>query len=257
MIVRKNAFDKSEAKAHATYIRAIQKLNKAGEFTKFINWHANMGGFRMHGLGFDSDVGMLRFLAWHRIFLIEFEKALRVHESTAYIPYWKWVDGGIPKWIESFLPTVDGVKRLGSSHMSPSPTFLAPKSVTVERKKVTSAIITQKKIDAILATPGFADFSKALERGPHNSGHRALGFQMSSEISPTDPMFWLHHANVDRIWAIWQKKNPAQTPVIKALHTTDKAKQKAFIAKWSMLKPFGVNIDKAARKISTMGYSYG
>jgi tyrosinase len=24
-------------------------------------------------------------------------------------------------------------------------------------------------------------------------------------ISPHDPMFWLHHANVDRIWATWQQ----------------------------------------------------
>ena len=24
-------------------------------------------------------------------------------------------------------------------------------------------------------------------------------------FSPNDPMFWLHHANVDRIWAVWQQ----------------------------------------------------
>jgi len=29
-------------------------------------------------------------------------------------------------------------------------------------------------------------------------------------ISPNDPVFFLHHCNVDRIWGIWQEKNPSQ-----------------------------------------------
>jgi tyrosinase len=26
--------------------------------------------------------------------------------------------------------------------------------------------------------------------------------------SPNDPVFFLHHCNIDRLWAIWQKSNP-------------------------------------------------
>jgi len=26
--------------------------------------------------------------------------------------------------------------------------------------------------------------------------------------SPNDPLFFLHHGNLDRIWAIWQKQSP-------------------------------------------------
>jgi len=256
MIVRKSAFDKTESKAQAVFMSAISKLNKKGEYVKFINWHANMGGYRMHAMGFDAKVGMLRFLAWHRIYLLEFEKALRRVEPTAYIPYWKWVDGGVPKWIETFKPTVGGVTRLKSSHMDPNPTFHPPQTINVNRINLTSAITTQKKIDAILAQPDFASFSTALERGPHNNGHNLLGHQMRTEISPTDPMFWMHHANVDRIWALWQKKNPSLKPVIDAVHTTDPAKKKQFAAKWSVLQPFGVHIDKASRKTNDMGYSY-
>ena len=29
----------------------------------------------------------------------------------------------------------------------------------------------------------------------------------NSMTSPTDPMFWLHHCEVDRLWHIWQKSN--------------------------------------------------
>lgn len=31
-------------------------------------------------------------------------------------------------------------------------------------------------------------------------------------ISPADPIFWMHHANVDRIWSEWQKKNSTEKP---------------------------------------------
>ncbi|WAZ19848.1 tyrosinase family protein [Streptomyces cinnabarinus] len=43
----------------------------------------------------------------------------------------------------------------------------------------------------------------------HNSGHNFIGGHMSQAFSPNDPAFWLHHANVDRIWANWQNRRLA------------------------------------------------
>jgi Common central domain of tyrosinase len=34
---------------------------------------------------------------------------------------------------------------------------------------------------------------------------------MNRDSSPNDPLFWLHHAEVDRLWAIWQQRHPDQT----------------------------------------------
>lgn len=31
---------------------------------------------------------------------------------------------------------------------------------------------------------------------------------MVVSTSPNDPVFFLHHCNVDRIWATWQKQRP-------------------------------------------------
>jgi tyrosinase len=36
------------------------------------------------------------------------------------------------------------------------------------------------------------------------------GIMSSVELSPNDPVFFLHHANVDRLWALWQERNPRQ-----------------------------------------------
>lgn len=35
-----------------------------------------------------------------------------------------------------------------------------------------------------------------------------VGSMTAIDCSPNDPVFWLHHCNVDRIWASWQKKHP-------------------------------------------------
>jgi tyrosinase len=39
----------------------------------------------------------------------------------------------------------------------------------------------------------------------HNNAHRFIGGHMGGAFSPNDPIFWLHHSNVDRMWAQWQK----------------------------------------------------
>lgn len=32
--------------------------------------------------------------------------------------------------------------------------------------------------------------------------------------SPADPLFWLHHAQVDRIWSQWQKDHAGKGPTL-------------------------------------------
>jgi hypothetical protein len=44
----------------------------------------------------------------------------------------------------------------------------------------------------------------ALEGGPHPGPHQFIGGDMSDMSSPNDPLFFVHHSNVDRIWALWQ-----------------------------------------------------
>ena len=44
------------------------------------------------------------------------------------------------------------------------------------------------------------------ENYPHNQVHNSCGQQMSGFMSPIDPLFWLHHGNVDRVWNIWNQK---------------------------------------------------
>ncbi|KAJ9090144.1 hypothetical protein DSO57_1005315 [Entomophthora muscae] len=59
-----------------------------------------------------------------------------------------------------------------------------------------------------MARSEFWDFARRLEAQPHAAPHNNLGGDMSSMAAPNDPIFWLHHAMIDRIYASWQVNNP-------------------------------------------------
>jgi tyrosinase len=76
-----------------------------------------------------------------------------------------------------------------------------------------------ERVTAALAPTRFVDFGSTpaenhhqraildtLESAPHNNIHNAVGGGpgfMSELLAPVDPIFWLHHANVDRLWDLW------------------------------------------------------
>ena len=52
-----------------------------------------------------------------------------------------------------------------------------------------------------------------LEFNPHDGVHGALGGNMGTVATASrDPIFYLHHANVDRIWAMWNARGNANSP---------------------------------------------
>jgi len=53
------------------------------------------------------------------------------------------------------------------------------------------------------ARPKFADFLIYLHGTAHNNMHNFLGYSMSSQASPDEPMFFMHHCNIDRLFHFW------------------------------------------------------
>jgi tyrosinase len=51
-----------------------------------------------------------------------------------------------------------------------------------------------------------------LERVPHGSMHMAVGgaegWMGAFNTAGLDPIFWLHHANIDRLWQVWLNRDP-------------------------------------------------
>jgi hypothetical protein len=80
-----------------------------------------------------------------------------------------------------------------------------------------AALPTPTDIRNCLALPDYAAFQAGLEGGAgipsgnimHNAMHpwvgNAVGHMTDAKISSFDPIFWVLHCNVDRLWAMWQE----------------------------------------------------
>ena len=72
---------------------------------------------------------------------------------------------------------------------------------------ITNGYSEQIRQNIINQTPTFSNFSKTLELGIHGLYHSKLTYTMNTIYSPNDPVFFLHHGFIDRLWNEWQNKN--------------------------------------------------
>lgn len=47
---------------------------------------------------------------------------------------------------------------------------------------------------------------------PQNDENPEAGWMTDNRTTAFDPIFWAHHANVDRLWALWQERHPGVNP---------------------------------------------
>ena len=79
------------------------------------------------------------------------------------------------------------------------------------RTNATVSLLTQHSTIADFQTYLQGVFDKGI-LGVHGGGHFTIGGDPGGDFfsSSGDPAFWLHHANVDRIWWIWQNQDLAK-----------------------------------------------
>lgn len=69
----------------------------------------------------------------------------------------------------------------------------------------------QNVTDLILQSQDIAAFRASVEGpfGVHSGGHLFIGGEnLNLFTSLSDPAFFMHHSNLDRVWAIWQSRKP-------------------------------------------------
>lgn len=183
MFIRKN-YRELTFQERGDFVQALKQVKAEGIVDDFAAIHAS---HFQHGIHRSSH-----FLPWHREFLLRFEKALQKHVSTVALPYWNStvdVSPADPLWADEFLGQFDADWGLDRSLGGVS----LPPAAEVE--------LTQN-----LASYG--PYWRKLERDIHNPPHNWVGGVMAGVASPGDPVFFLHHAWIDRLWAIWRSEHP-------------------------------------------------
>merc|ERR1711874_759246 len=152
-----------------------------------------------------SDRVTLLFQAWHRPYLKNFELALHSAglDTSIGLPYWYWTDGGeVPSSGE--VPVLLPEFAMTESNWISGPT---PSGQMTERNQqllFTSNLRT--KVRTALCQSNYLDYDLQMEE-PHNEVHALVvgGHMGSIAFAAYDPIFYLHHSNIDRFYAYWQE----------------------------------------------------
>jgi len=175
------------------------------------------------------------FFPWHRELLLQFENDLAAIDPSVTIPYWDWTDAASSPFTPDFLggngsgssqKVMNGPFAYdGTNHWtinvpdSPGdPVFLQRDfgaDMTAPSLPSSGQVNTIQGVTPYDAAPWHDNtgaYRAQLEGGLHNLVHRYVGGTMGAMTSPNDPVFWLHHCNIDRLWSEWQRLHPTASP---------------------------------------------
>ncbi|KAI0405660.1 putative tyrosinase [Xylaria palmicola] len=174
------------------------------------------------------------FLPWHRYFIHIYEETLKQrcqYEGT--LPYWDWTRDWrnltqAPVWdaTEGFggNGNVNLPSTVGHGHCVQdgpfaglqvqyynedfNPHCLSRGFLTGELQDHFGAQrLNSSAMAAVLGQPDYYQFLLMLEDGPHSAIPIIVRGDFSRFTAPNDPIFFLHHAQIDRLWWKWQSQD--------------------------------------------------
>jgi len=169
------------------------------------------------------------FLPWHRGYVAAFEAIVSAAvqglggPSDWALPYWNYLNDADPNsrhmpqvFLDVTMP--DGTpnplakaRRGGTTVLGPQPWL--PRDITLAcmgYDRYTAAAGTTEFGGGATGFMHFGSQAGAVELNPHNLVHVMVGgvgptagFMSDPDYAALDPVFWVHHCNVDRLWAAW------------------------------------------------------
>ena len=175
--------------------------------------------------------GSFFFLSWHRMYLYFFERILRraSGDPGLALPYWDYsgsarqsalprafrdpADPSNPLYVRERNPGINRGERLPPSVVSFAEAFRYSNfhSPTGSDESFGGQIL--RRPEHVTGVHG------RLESAPHDAIHGQIGgrngWMSRVTLAARDPIFWLHHANIDRLWKRWLdlgNNNPGHEP---------------------------------------------
>jgi tyrosinase len=205
--IRKNAQTLSPGERDR-FIAALATLNGggAGRFRDFRDMHVDAASAEEHG-----NVG---FLPWHRAYILDLERELQAIDPSVTLPYWRFDRPAPNLFTREFMGVPDAAGRVQFSAGHPFNTWRTDGALGIARSPSfapsasPAGLLTETQTIALggpVATASYANFD-VMEGNPHGWAHMSFSFGYIRRIQTAarDPLFFLLHANVDRLWAKWQ-----------------------------------------------------
>jgi tyrosinase len=212
--IRKDANALSTAERDR-FLNALAKLNDQGQgrYQDFRDMHSTLASLtQAHGFP--------GFLPWHRAYVLDLERDLQAIDASVTLPYWRFDQPAPNIFTPDFLGKSDSIGTVGLSPSNPLRFWQTDGQPGINRRPlfpVNSApprLLNQAQTLAL--GTDFGDF-RGMEGNPHGFAHTSFdGWLQNPATAPKDPLFFLLHCNIDRLWAMWQKKNARFDPNLPA-----------------------------------------
>jgi tyrosinase len=217
--IRKNANDLTDEERYR-FLSAFASLNKAGRgrFTAFRDMHRDNTSNEAHTFP--------AFLSWHRAYLLDLERELQMIDPSVALPYWAFDKPAPRLFSPEFIGVADDSGTVQFDQLNPlnkgwvtdgQPGIVRKPDFVTSGDKAEAAHWTPfgrprrpvgtEERTLLLGEPRnlYARFVR-MEGDPHGTAHVSFpeGYISLIDTAARDPLFFLLHANVDRLWAKWQ-----------------------------------------------------
>jgi tyrosinase len=209
--IRKNANTLTPGERDRIVSAFVQLNNQgAGRFTDFRDMHTNLSSPQAHGAP--------GFLPWHRAYLLDLEREFQAIDPSVSLPYWRFDQPAPNIFTREFLGVSNVIGTVQFSPTNPLQFWRTDGVQGINRRPFFNTAAAPPGLRTEAQTlalgnqyPGF----RTLEGNPHGTAHTSFGGSISSiDTAARDPLFFLLHCNVDRLWAKWQQQrgrfDPAQ-----------------------------------------------
>ena len=201
------------------FVAAFAQLNNqgAGRFADFRDMHTNVSSPQAHGAP--------GFLPWHRAYLLDLERELQAIDPSVALPYWRFDQASPNVFTPEFLGVSDALGTVSFSATNPLQFWVTDGVPGINRRPFfatdTAPPGLRTEAQTLALGTGYPAF-RTMEGNPHGSAHTSFGGSISSiGTAAKDPLFFLLHCNVDRLWAKWQKLNGRFDPAVAASYDSN------------------------------------
>lgn len=192
-------------------VAAFAQLNNqgTGRFKDFRDMHTNVSSPQAHGRP--------GFLPWHRAYLLDLERELQAIDPSVALPYWRFDQPAPNIFTPDFFGSSDPNGTVQFSPTNPLQFWKTDSVQGITRdpffNTATQSPSLLNEAQTLALSTQYAAFRSNMEIDPHGSAHVSFdGFISSIPTAARDPLFFLLHCNVDRLWAKWQKQNNRFNP---------------------------------------------